>query len=84
MLDKNTVEYERWQVIKEVLFRYLEIYDIDNGTIHTKVFTMLYLSPTHNTYKQICEQLFISKNTLIRYKDKYEKLAAKICEKLDL
>ena len=41
-VDKKSAEYKRVQIVKEVILRYYEIYDMDNGTIHSKVFSMLY------------------------------------------
>lgn len=75
---------KKLQIISECILRYYEIYDMDNGTIHSQVFTMLYLSDKHYTYSQICDRLYISKNTLIRYIEKYNKLAIKIQERLNL
>lgn len=88
-LIENTVnteseKYKQLCIVKEVILRYYEIYDIDKGTIHTKVFTMLYLSHKYYTYKEICESLNISKNTLIRYVEKYDEIALKILKKLNL
>lgn len=83
-VDKKSAEYKRVQIVKEVILRYYEIYDMDNGTIHSKVFSMLYLSEKYYTYRAICETLGISKNTLIRYIDKYEKLALKVIDKIKL
>ena len=75
---------KKLQIISECILRYYEIYDMDNGTIHSQVFTMLYLSDRHYTYSQICERLYISKNTLIRYIERYNELAKKIQERLNL
>ena len=81
-VDKNTLEYLQLQIVLEALSRYYEIYDMDNGTIHSQVFSMLYLSPSYYTYRQICESLYISKNTLVRYISKYNELALKISKRL--
>lgn len=81
--DKSGEDYKRFLIVKEIMLRYFEISDMDRGTIHTQVFTMLYLSKKHYTYKVICETLHISKNTLVRYVDKYDELAAKILRQLD-
>lgn len=81
--NNDNAEVKRLKILKEVMLRYLEIYDLDNGTIHKRVFDMLYLSSKTYTYSVICETLGISKNTLIRYVDKYEKLAEKIVKKFN-
>lgn len=82
--DTDSAEYRRLKIIVEVLLHYFEIYDIDNGTVHSRVFEMLYLSAKYYTYNQICEATFISKNTLVRYVAKYEKLALRVSEQLNL
>lgn len=83
-VDTDSDEYKRLSIVKDVMLRYYEIYDIDQGTIHTKVFTMLYLSPKHYTYKEVCEAMNISKNTLVRYVEKYDETALKIIKRLNL
>ena len=83
-VDKKSVEYKQLLIVKEAILRYFEIYDMDNGTIHSKVFSMLYLSPTYYTYTTICETLHISKNTLVRYITKYDNLALKVLEKVNI
>lgn len=82
--DKKSAEHKRLLIAREAILRYLEIYDMDNGTIHFKVFSMLYLSPTYYTYTAICETLHISKNTLVRYIAKYDNLALKVIKKLNI
>lgn len=83
-VDKDSTNYKRLLIVNEVIARYLEIYDMDNGTIHSKVFSMLYLSAKYYTYNAICQTLHISKNTLIRYVFKYDNLALKMLDKLNL
>ena len=83
-IDKKSVEYKRLLIVKEVMLRYFDVYDMDNGTIHSKVFSMLYFSQKYYTYKTICETLHISKNTLIRYIAKYDELALKILKRLNI
>lgn len=82
--DKNSNEYERMKIVVSVMERYFEIYDIDNDTVHSRVFNMLYLSEKYYTYNQICKAVSISKNTLIRYIAKYEELAERILARLHL
>lgn len=82
--ETESQDNKKLQIISECILRYYEIYDMDNGTIHSQVFTMLYLSEKHYTYSQICERLYISKNTLIRYIERYNQLAKKIEERLNL
>ncbi len=76
----NKIAFEKITII---LQRYYKIYDMDNGTIHSQVFAMLYLSQKYYSYRTICEKLNISKNTLIRYIVKYDELALKIVERLN-
>ncbi len=80
--DKNTEEYKRLKIVVSVLERYFQVYDMDNGTVHSQVFAMLYLSDKYYTYNQICKAVHIGKNTLVRYIEKYEKLAVKIFNQL--
>ena len=82
--DNDSKDCERMKIVVEALSRYFEIYDMDNGTIHSQVFSMLYLSQKRYTYKVICEKLHISKNTLVRYVTKYEELALKILNRLNI
>ena len=82
--NKDDKLYRQLVTVVEILSHYFKIYDMDNGTIHSKVFSMLYLSEKYYTYRIICDKLSVSKNTLIRYIDKYEKLALKVIEKLKL
>ena len=84
VINDISVEKARLQIVIEVMARYYEIYDMDNGTIHSKVFSMLYRSSIFYTYKDICKTLSISKNTLIRYVSKYDELAKKVLKRLKL
>lgn len=80
--DKNSEQYKQLLIVKEVLLRYFEIYDMDNGTIHFKVFSMLYQAQKYHTYSTICKTLHIGKNTLIRYIAKYDELALKVMARI--
>lgn len=71
------------RIVIEIIKRYLAIYDIDKNTMHSQVFKMLYLSEKFYTYKDICNTLYISKNTLVRYIGRYNNLAINILNKLD-
>lgn len=79
--ENESAEYKRLRMPIESLTNYFEIYDMDNGTIHLRVFSMLYLSQKHYTYREICETLHIGKNTLVRYSAKYEELALKVIKR---
>lgn len=81
--DVKSEDYKRLQIVVNTISRYLQIYDLDNGTVHSQVFTMLYTSDKYYTYNQICNTAHISKNTLIRYVAKYEQLALRISDKLN-
>ena len=76
-------EDKKWKIITEVIVRYLEIYDIDNGTNHLEIFKEVYLTPKQYTYKEISERNYISKNTLKRYITRYDSLAVKVLGKLN-
>ena len=80
--EKGT-EDKKWKIITEVIVRYLEIYDIDNGTNHLEIFKEVYLTPKQYTYKEISERNYISKNTLKRYITRYDNLAVKVLGKLN-
>lgn len=82
--DYKSAEHKRLRIVAETMSRYFQIYDIDNGTVHLQVFSMLYLSDKYYTYNQICKTVHIGKNTLIRYIAKYEELAVKIFNRLNL
>jgi len=71
------------KAVTEALARYFEIYDMDNGTIHSQVFSMLYLSDKYYRYSDICKTLHIGKTTLVRYVAKYNELAKKIVKRLN-
>ena len=82
--DKNTEEYKRLKIVVSVLERYFQIYDLDNGTVHSQVVRLLYLTDKYYTYNQICETVHIGKNTLVRYIAKYEELAVRIFNQLNI
>ena len=76
--DKGTDEYKRLRTVLVRIVNYYWIHDIDKGTIHSKVLNMLYLSDKEYTYNEICNELYISKNTLIRYIESYDTLAIRL------
>lgn len=59
--DVKSEDYKRLQIVVNTISRYLQIYDLDNGTVHSQVFTMLYTSDKYYTYNQICNTAHISK-----------------------
>ncbi len=77
-------EYESMQIIRqinalfEIIERYLIIADLDNGTIHSKIFRELYLAPKSKSYLDIASDNNIHERTLNRYVTKYNDLAKKI------
>lgn len=79
--NNNSAVFEK---AVNIMQRYYKIYDLDNGTIHFKVFTMLYASNQHYTYNTVCEKLGLSQNTLKRYKAKYDQVAIKIIQRLNI
>jgi hypothetical protein len=56
---------------------YYEIYDLDHGTNHRKIFSELYIK-RNKRYEEIANDNFIDLNTLIRYIKSYNDLALKI------
>ena len=63
------------------LKEYWYLYDIDNCTIHEKVFDALYTSKKKSTYEEIANKFYIGERTLDRYILKYNRLALKLIEK---
>lgn len=61
-----------------ILMDYFEIVDLDCGTVHGKIFYMLYLSEEQFSYEIISEKIFVSISTIKRYRIRYEELAQKI------
>lgn len=62
------------------LYRYFIIFDIDMGTIHSKIFFLLYLAVPRPTYEDICDEMSIGMTTLKAYKKRYEELAIKLLQ----
>lgn len=83
-IDKTTETQSEESIrIKRVinkLYIYYKIYDLEHGTLHSKIFNMLYLSDVKYTYKQIEEKLYIGHTTLKRYVKQYERLALLLLE----
>lgn len=62
------------------LYHYLTIYDLDSGTVHGKVFYLLYLCNPRPVYEAICNDVGIGMSTLKAYKERYENLAQKLVQ----
>lgn len=74
-ISTDSVEYIRIKNVINTLLEYYIIYDLDNGTIHSKVIRMLYLSNKTYTYQKIADELYVDLSTLKRYIKQYERLA---------
>ena len=61
-----------------IMQRYLSIADLDNGTVHSKVFYDLYLAPKSKSYIDIAFDNNVSERNLNRFVVKYNELAKKI------
>ena len=71
----NSVEYIKVKKVINILYKYYTLYDLDNGTIHSKIIEILYLTDKTYTYQKVADKLFISISTLKRYIKQYERLA---------
>lgn len=74
-INTDSIEYIRICKVINILYNYYRLYDLDNGTIHSKIIEKLYLSPKTYTYQKIADKLYISISTLKRYIKQYERLA---------
>lgn len=64
--------------IHEIVSFYYELYDIDNGTIHHKIFGILYIDKTYDYFDEISQNFGLDIKTLYNYRKKYEELMKKI------
>lgn len=62
----------------DYLKNYWRLYDIDNGTIHEKIFETLYIKNRKNCYDKISAFFFIGERTLNRYVLRYNLFAWKV------
>lgn len=60
------------------LKRYWYLYDIDNGTIHEKIFDVLYIEEMSIDYEEVAARFFIGDRTLDRYISRYNIFAWKL------
>lgn len=82
-LDPTLSEEYRWEIRNFFDYQknYWNLYDIDNGTIHEKIFESLYIKERKNSYDQISERFFISERTLDRYVIRYNRFAWAVIER---
>lgn len=59
--------------IHEIVSLYYELYDVDNGTIHHKIFCILYIDKTYDCFDEISQRYGLDIKTLYNYRKKYEK-----------
>lgn len=67
--------------IQKFLYRvkeYWRLYDIDNGTLHAKIYEFLYMKREKISHAEIAEKFYISERTLDRYVVKYNEFAIKL------
>ena len=70
--------------IKELFYlmeKYFIIFDLDNGTIHSKIFNDLYLTPHVGSYAEISFKNNVHERTLNRYVIRYNVLAKRLISK---
>lgn len=78
--DRN----EKQNNIKEIqnfflrVKEYWYLYDIANGTSHSKLFECLYMRNMKISYSKIAEKFYIGERTLDRYIAKYNDFAVKL------
>ncbi len=62
----------------KILAFYYEIYDLDNGTNHSRVFYDIFLSTEKYVIEEIALLNHLDVRTVYRYKQKYTTLAQKL------
>lgn len=62
----------------EVIFNYLKIFDLEQGTNNCKIFFALYIEEKRKPYYKIAMENFVDLKTLDRYRIRYNNLATKL------
>ncbi len=82
--DENLLSVETKKEIEEMMGRIKEywlIYDLEFGTIHCKVFAVLYIDCIGINYDDAADLLNVDRRTIDRYVAKYNKLTKRIIER---
>lgn len=64
--------------ILEIASFYYELCDIDNGTIHHKLFCILYIEKTYDNFDELSQRFGMDIRTLYNYRRKYEEFVNKL------